>query len=192
VRGSVARQSNFDFLLPKWTAFHAEAKRVERDTLFDRLSAWIFGRRTIEVTIAWMYRADKSLVEPYKDDLNARIAAPAFKALVGQTIYTKMDLIRQLGNRAAHEGTKPPSGADALGVTLDLFHIMFWIMFWIATAATGELEDFVAGRTFSGNQLEFVNLVIEYLTRHGDMDPGQLYDPPCTDVASTGPNSFSE
>ena len=54
-------------------------------------------------------------------------------------------------------------------------------------AATAELEDFVAGRILSGSQLEFVNLVIEYLTQHGDMGPGQLYDPPFTDVAPTGP-----
>ena len=140
----MAVPSNFDFLLPKWPAFHIEAKRVERDTLFDPLSTCIFGRRAIEVAIAWMHRADKSLVRPYKDDLNARIAAPTFTALVGQTIFTKMDLIRRLGNRAAHEGTKPPSSADALGVTRDLFHIMFWIASTYAPSPADQPSDSLA------------------------------------------------
>ena len=123
----MAAPSNFDFLQPRWRGFHAEARRVERDTLFDPLSTCFFARRTLEVAVGWMYRADKSLTLPYKDDLNARLFEPTFKTVVGPTIHVKMDLIRRLGNRAAHQGGKPLTDADALGATRDLFHIMFWL-----------------------------------------------------------------
>jgi type I restriction enzyme R subunit len=37
------------------------------------------------------------------------------------------------------------------------------------------------------NQIEFVSLVIDYLTEHGDMPPERLYESPFTDRAPTGP-----
>ncbi len=123
----MAAPSNFDFLLPRWPAFHTEAKRVERDTLFDPLTTCIFARRTLEVAVSWMYQVDKSLRQPYKDDLNAHLFEPSFKALVGPTVHVKMDLIRRLGNRAAHQGGKPLTDADALGAARDLFHILYWV-----------------------------------------------------------------
>jgi type I restriction enzyme R subunit len=77
----VAAPSNFDFLQPRWPSFHTEARRVERDTLFDPLSTCFFARRTLEVAVSWMYRADQSLTLPYKDDLNARPFEPSFKTV---------------------------------------------------------------------------------------------------------------
>ena len=53
-------------------------------------------------------------------------------------------------------------------------------------AATSAFDDFIKGRQLTGNQLEFVKLIIDHLTERGIMDPGLLYDPPFTNFAPSG------
>ncbi len=53
-------------------------------------------------------------------------------------------------------------------------------------AATDALSSFIAGRTLSASQLDFVNLIITYLTEYGVMDIGRLYEAPFTDHAPEG------
>jgi type I restriction enzyme R subunit len=42
------------------------------------------------------------------------------------------------------------------------------------------------GRTLSANQIEFIDLIIDYLTDRGVMDPRRLYESPFTDVDDQG------
>lgn len=57
-------------------------------------------------------------------------------------------------------------------------------------AATSALSAFTAGSTLTGNQLAFVNLLVEQLTQRGAVDPELLYLSPYTDVAPTGPDDL--
>jgi len=57
-------------------------------------------------------------------------------------------------------------------------------------AATAALSSFTAGTTFTGNQLAFVELLVEQLTQRGIVDPELIYLAPFTDVAPTGPNDL--
>ncbi|WP_280510081.1 type I restriction-modification enzyme R subunit C-terminal domain-containing protein, partial [Nocardia farcinica] len=45
-------------------------------------------------------------------------------------------------------------------------------------------------RTATASQIDFVNLVIGHLTRHGEMDPKLLFEPPFTDAAPQGPTQL--
>lgn len=50
--------------------------------------------------------------------------------------------------------------------------------------------EFLGERTATASQIDFVNLVIGHLTRHGEMDPNLLFEPPFTDAAPKGPTQL--
>jgi len=51
-----------------------------------------------------------------------------------------------------------------------------------ATAVEAML-DFLNNKTLCANQIEFINMIIEYLIQHGAMTAAQLYESPFTDIA---------
>ncbi|WP_280183527.1 DEAD/DEAH box helicase family protein [Nocardia cyriacigeorgica] len=50
--------------------------------------------------------------------------------------------------------------------------------------------EFLGERTATASQIDFVNLIIGHLTRHGEMDPKLLFEPPFTDAAPQGPTQL--
>ncbi len=116
---------NFDFLQAEWPQLHAEAKKAERDALFDPRTTCFYARRTVEHTVKWIYRT-QNLPEPYKSDLAARLHDGKFVGVVGHKLVSKMDLIRKLGNAAVHEA-KPVSKDAGQKALAELFHILSWL-----------------------------------------------------------------
>jgi hypothetical protein len=53
-------------------------------------------------------------------------------------------------------------------------------------AAKGAFAQFIAGKTLTANQLEFVDLIADHLTERGAMDPRLLYESPFTDLDPMG------
>jgi type I restriction enzyme R subunit len=53
-------------------------------------------------------------------------------------------------------------------------------------AAKQAFADFLSVRTLTPNQIEFIDLVINYLTEHGAMEPDRLYESPFTDFNPLG------
>ena len=117
---------NFDFVRAAWPDLAEEARRAELSTYADPRVAMIYARRTLELTVTWLYRADDTLRPPYKDDLSSMLFEPTFKRLVGPAIATKMDLIRRQGNSAVHR-TTPMTPTDSLPVIRELFHVLVWV-----------------------------------------------------------------
>ena len=53
-------------------------------------------------------------------------------------------------------------------------------------AAKRAFDGFVTGKTLTANQIQFVNLVVDYLTQAGWMSAAQLYESPFTDYSTKG------
>lgn len=118
--------SNFAFLQTEWSLIHESAIMAEGAINTDARTSCFYARRTLEIAVAWMYTHDKSLRQPYQDNLSAFIHEPSFKAIVGDALFTKARLIKDLGNLAVHSNKKLlPS--DALNATRELFHFCYWL-----------------------------------------------------------------
>jgi type I restriction enzyme R subunit len=57
-------------------------------------------------------------------------------------------------------------------------------------AAKEAFAEFLDDKRFSANQIEFVNLVIDYLTDNGVIEPRRFYESPFTDLSPQGPDAL--
>ncbi len=48
----------------------------------------------------------------------------------------------------------------------------------------------MTGTTATASQLEFIDLIVQYLTENGVMDAGRLYESPFTDISQQGPEAL--
>ena len=100
--------TNFDYLKnePKFNSFSDVAIAAEKILSIDIASSVINCRRAMEFAIKWMYSVDKSLEMPYQDTLISLMSTEDFHNLVDDNLWKRIDLIRKIGNRAAHNGKK--------------------------------------------------------------------------------------
>ena len=116
--------SNFAFLQPEWSLLYEAALKAEGLANSDARTACFYTRRTLEMAVAWLYKHDKSFRLPYQDNLSALIHEPSFRQVVGDALFTKAKLIKDLGNLAVHS-TRKIQPSDALTATCELFHFCY-------------------------------------------------------------------
>lgn len=100
--------TNFDYLKQeaRFNSFSDVAVAAEKILKIDKESSVINCRRAMEFAIKWMYSVDKSLEMPYQDNLVSLMSTEDFHDLVDDALWKRLDLIRKIGNRAAHNGRK--------------------------------------------------------------------------------------
>ena len=58
------------------------------------------------------------------------------------------------------------------------------------SAAKDTMQTFLAGKSLTANQIEFVNFIVDHLTEHGIVAFDRLYESPFTDIAPRGPDDL--
>ena len=100
--------TNFDIFTStlQFESFASVAVSAEKILHIDPSACVLNCRRAMEFAVKWMYSVDKGLVMPYQDSLVSLMNTEDFRDIVGADIWRRMDLIRRMGNNAAHTGRK--------------------------------------------------------------------------------------
>ena len=100
--------TNFDFLTKdkQFDSFSGIAVAAEKTLHIDLSTCIINCRRAMEMAVKWMYSVDGSLELPYDERLVSLMNNEDFRDIIGNDIWRRMKLIRELGNHAAHEEKK--------------------------------------------------------------------------------------
>jgi type I restriction enzyme R subunit len=126
--------SHFAFLHPEWATVHESARRAELLVYADARASCFYARRALELAVAWLYKHDAGLRLPYQDHLSALIHEPTFRQTVGDAVFNKARVIKDLGNLAVHS-QRPVRQLDALTATKELFHLCYWLARTYSTGA---------------------------------------------------------
>lgn len=120
--------TNFDYLKKEkeFNSFVDIAIVAERTYKIDVNTCILNCRRAMEAAIKWMFSIDNELVVPYKDNLNALMHVDAFKDIVGDDLWKRLEFIRKYGNEVAHT-TKDKANDVAKLCLNNLFCFFDWI-----------------------------------------------------------------
>lgn len=139
--------SQFAFLQSEFAPVYELARKAETAALTDPRSACFHARLALETAIKWMYANDRSLRSPYDTALSALIHEGTFRALVGNALVTKAQIIKDYGNKAVHE-TRPVPPQNSIICVRELFHFSYWL---VHTYGRGTRP--AAGLTFNADAL---------------------------------------
>ena len=120
--------TNFDFLQadPRFESFFEVAASAEQLLHIDAAASVLNCRRAMEFAIKWMYSQDFRLKPIYDATLIDLMEEAAFRSLLGEELYRRLDFIRKLGNDAAHE-EKAISFEQAKNCLENLFYFMDFV-----------------------------------------------------------------
>lgn len=118
--------NNFAFLQTEWGVVFEAANKAESAIHSDARASCFYARRALELAIDWLFKHDAAFKLPYQDNLSALIHEPSFRQGVGDALFTKARLIKDLGNLAVHS-TKKVLPTDALTASRELFHFCYWL-----------------------------------------------------------------
>ncbi len=134
--------TNFDFLLstPDFAPFANAAISAEKILHIDSAACVLNCRRAMEFAVKWMYSVDKDLEKPYNDSLQMLIDAPEFRNIIGADLWKRMDIVRKIGNNAAHTN-KPITREQAELCLENLFFFLDCVAYFYAPEYTEQKFD---------------------------------------------------
>ncbi|MCF6251087.1 MAG: DEAD/DEAH box helicase family protein [Methylococcaceae bacterium] len=137
------KKSNFTFLTDHWAFLLQDAQQVESYALRDPRAAAIYARRTLEISLKWLFANDTALRAPYEKSLAAMIHEPTFAKNIKKGLFHDIKFIHRLGNIAVH-GDENISGQEGLKATVALHQFLGW-MARVYTRGEAKPEQFHVG-----------------------------------------------
>ena len=117
--------SNFSFIHQEFPDLYLDTHEAEALALISPKASSILSRSALEVTVRWLFENDPDLVQPWDNSLNALIHEHSFRQLIDPTMFREIDLIRRIGNSAAHG--KQITQHESLIALKNLFRIMGFV-----------------------------------------------------------------
>lgn len=96
--------SNFAFLQTDFPTLLADAAQAESLAHRSPKAAAVLARVSLEAGVNWLYDHDRKLTRPWKSNLDTLMHETCFQALFSPSMFRELNLIRKLGNVAAHAG----------------------------------------------------------------------------------------
>lgn len=120
--------SNFSFLenQKEYVLFASACIEAERVLATSASMCAVGCRKALELAVNWVYSADSTIQQPYKNNLQSLIHEPSFRFAVDDATWHKLPYIIKLGNLAVHT-SKAISRSDAILALNALFEFVEWI-----------------------------------------------------------------
>ncbi len=118
--------SNFSFLTGLWDFLSPDALMAEKYAQSDPRAAAIYARRSLEISMKWLYENDSSLRAPYQKSLAAMLYEGTFTKNLGRGLKFDIRFIHKLGNVAAHDD-KQISVEEGVKTAAALHRFLGWI-----------------------------------------------------------------
>jgi len=159
-------KSNFSFLTEYWSFLLQDAQQVEAYALCDPRAASIYARRTLEISLKWLYANDTALKHPYEKSLAAMIHEPTFAQNIKKGLFHDIKFIHRLGNIAVH-GDQTISEQEGLKATVALHQFLGWLA-RVYTRDGAKPDQFHAGwlpKPVTGEEPETPQLTAQQLEK---------------------------
>ncbi len=98
--------SNFTFLQPDFPDLYRECLKAEQYAWSEPKICAILCRSALEKGMHILYESDQSLVLPYDTNLGALLFTDEMKALLDRSMFQELNVVRKIGNAAAHSTRK--------------------------------------------------------------------------------------
>ena len=134
--------SNFEYLstIPEYRLFAAAAIEAEKVYKTSAAMCALGTRKALELAVKWVYAADETIQEPYRDNLMSLIHEESFRFSMERGTWVQLLYIVRLGNTAAHSETSI-TASEAIAALKGLFEFVQWIEYCYAKEYTPRTFD---------------------------------------------------
>ena len=148
---------NFGFLAskPEYALFSDACIEAERTFTTSPAMCVVGCRKALELAVKWVYAADETMKEPYRDNLQSLLHEPTFRFAVNRTVWSRLPLLVKMGNASVHTNKKLLP-QDAVITLRSLFDFVQWLDYCYGSA--------YEQRTFDERKIPAIKLALNVKT----------------------------